>query len=700
MVSKDTVPSEWVVQMNGSVFQPLCGAGFVLVSLKLGSQTSVMLTSPAHCMRYGVIFGSFAIANLHTWLKMPAHRREWCILISMLLLNAALAWNAAMNDVSLAARVRALHFHHLVWKFFPMVGYVRNKHLMISLGWSCAMDILAHWLAQFNHGDPFNISTVLWFGVSSVFYGFFGFLNQARLANLHHKEEVVKSQSAALEKLLSMLCDGIAWIADDDATTIMKTAGRRELFMAGTADLDKLSDLLGNNTDEVHRLHRAFHQSKTSPILFHAICSSSDGEPFSMKFFIVRQESVFSFEQTSCLSCCHGFLVGVCKQNVLACPTGDCNLDGIKGSDMASNEPFQPCQISAEPTVTTHLDDTQPEDCTPVSTKTGELFRSIENMGDTAENMEKLVKLGHQEHWLVKSHELHVDPCHRLGNGAFGVVMAGSFHGTDVAIKLPNVRSLPKAMRSFINEIRILRHIRHPNVVLFHGVCVADSNSALALVFERVHGTSLKSFIKAPSPGPSALQRHRLVLDVCEALRYLHGQDPQVVHGDVKADNIMVDNIIFAEPRAKMLDFGLSRLVTKSAHQLGGTLLWMAPEAIAGSHPHTAADVFSFGRLLSFTMSGQTPYPGMSERQIRIMASSGQAYIMVPPGSFFEKDCESLCAACCAFMSKLRPTMTAVHNMVLAWTPSSTEEEAVCAMPCSSQSLQHGAAMTKKALAL
>jgi len=701
-VRKDVVPSELAVQMNAMMLQALFASGFFIVLLKLGSQTSVMLRSSAQCTSYVAVITSFAIANVLAWVNLPSKKRECCILISILLLNAALALNAAMNDASPVARVKQMNFHYVAWKVVPLLGYMRKKYIMVALGWSCAMDILSHWLAQFKHGDPFNTSTVLWFVGSSAIYNFFGFFfTQARLEALPNNEEVVKSHCASLEKLLSMLCDGIAWIADDDETTVIKTTGHRELFTTGAAGPYKLSDLLADNVDEVHRLQKAFHRSKKSLVHFHSTCSSSYGEPFRMHFFIVRQENLFSLEQVSCPSRCHGFLVGVRKQKILACHTGDCNSDAaIEGSNIASDASFPNSQIAATPPVRSRLDEQESEQFTPRSTKSGELFGSMEDMGNTAENMKRLMKLSHEEHWLVKPHALNVDPSHHLGHGSFGVVMAGSLHGSDVAIKLPNLRKLRIATRSLFNEIRILRHIRHPNIVLFHGVCIANSNSHLALVFERVHGTSLKSFIETPSPVPSAMQRHCLVLDVCAALRYLHGSDPQVVHGDVKADNIMVDGTIFAKPRAKMLDFGLSRLVNKSVHRLGGTLLWMAPEAIAGSHAHTAADVFSFGRLLSFTMSGQMPYPRMSKRETRIMASSGQTYIMVPPGSFFQAGCESLCAACCAFTPSLRPTMTAVHNMILTWIPSGTEAEAGCAMPRCKQSFKPSSATPTQLLTL
>jgi serine/threonine protein kinase len=303
----------------------------------------------------------------------------------------------------------------------------------------------------------------------------------------------------------------------------------------------------------------------------------------------------------------------------------------------------------------------------PTSTATSLVFQPLQNIEDTAESMVHLEKLGCKEHWLIKPQHLHVCPEEVLGRGAFGVVIAGFLHGTRVAVKMPRSTKVIHAMNSLVNEIRILRRCRHPNLVLFHGVSIADNKSQLALVFDKVPGATLRSFIREPPCGPNALERHRLVLDICEALRYLHGQDPQVVHGDIKPENIMVDDVTHARPCAKMLDFGLSRLVTGSANGLGGTLHWMAPEVITGSRPHTSADVFSFGHLVNFIMSGHDPYPGKTATEIRQMACRRETCITVPHGACYDEECKELCEQCCTIEVAKRLNMASAHRIILTW---------------------------------
>jgi serine/threonine protein kinase len=80
-----------------------------------------------------------------------------------------------------------------------------------------------------------------------------------------------------------------------------------------------------------------------------------------------------------------------------------------------------------------------------------------------------------------------------------------------------------------------------------------------------------------------------ILRDVSQGVRFLHSAVPQVIHGDLKAQNILVDSRF----RAKVADFGLSQ-----KKNLGGTgtPFWMAPELLRQESTNTAeTDVYSFG---------------------------------------------------------------------------------------------------------
>lgn len=89
--------------------------------------------------------------------------------------------------------------------------------------------------------------------------------------------------------------------------------------------------------------------------------------------------------------------------------------------------------------------------------------------------------------------------------------------------------------------------------------------------------------------------------DISQGVRFLHSSDPQIIHGDLKSANVLVDSKF----RAKVADFGFAG---KSA--LGtGTPYWMAPELLRRESKNTpATDVYSFGIILYEVYARREPY--------------------------------------------------------------------------------------------
>lgn len=82
----------------------------------------------------------------------------------------------------------------------------------------------------------------------------------------------------------------------------------------------------------------------------------------------------------------------------------------------------------------------------------------------------------------------------------------------------------------------------------------------------------------------------QIVRDVAQGLRFLHSSKPAIMHGDLKAKNILID----ARFRAKVADFGLATRTRKNG--ISGTPFWMAPEYLRGKTEYTTScDIYSFG---------------------------------------------------------------------------------------------------------
>ncbi|KAL9274828.1 LEAF RUST 10 DISEASE-RESISTANCE LOCUS RECEPTOR-LIKE PROTEIN [Drosera capensis] len=190
------------------------------------------------------------------------------------------------------------------------------------------------------------------------------------------------------------------------------------------------------------------------------------------------------------------------------------------------------------------------------------------------------------------------DPTRELGNGGFGTVYHGTLRdGRKVAVKRLFEKNC-KRITQFTNEVEILTRLRHPNLVTLYG-CTSHQSHELILVYEHVTNGTVADHLHGEQAITRSLTwtvRMSIAIETASALSYLHASD--IIHRDVKTDNILLDNHF----SVKVADFGLSRTfplyVTHVSTAPQGTPGYLDPEYHRCYQLTDKSDVYSFGVVL------------------------------------------------------------------------------------------------------
>jgi len=183
-----------------------------------------------------------------------------------------------------------------------------------------------------------------------------------------------------------------------------------------------------------------------------------------------------------------------------------------------------------------------------------------------------------------------------IGRGGMGEVWKAhdARLGRSVAVK-----RLLSLSESFDREARAIAALNHPHICTVHDVGQGY------FVMEFLEGQPLAGPL---APGPAV----QLALQIIAALEAAHAKG--LVHCDLKPANVIVAN-----GRAKLVDFGIARLrsnasgdATITGAGIVGTPAYMAPEQAQGRQPDARSDIFSFGALLYELLSGRRAFDGHS----------------------------------------------------------------------------------------
>jgi serine/threonine protein kinase len=200
----------------------------------------------------------------------------------------------------------------------------------------------------------------------------------------------------------------------------------------------------------------------------------------------------------------------------------------------------------------------------------------------------------------------------RLGEGSNGQVYRARHLqlGKAFALKVisPAIALDAAARARFNEEAKLASAISHPNIVSVVDFG-EDAEIGAYMVMELVEGEPLIN----EQAAPMSVRRACDVLgQIADALDHIHRRG--IVHGDVKAENIMLTAEATGARRrriARLLDFGLARLSSGDGEdQLNGSPHYLAPERAAGAPPSVAADVYALGVLGYLMLTAALPFDG------------------------------------------------------------------------------------------
>ena len=249
--------------------------------------------------------------------------------------------------------------------------------------------------------------------------------------------------------------------------------------------------------------------------------------------------------------------------------------------------------------------------------------RDAQNLQERENEIDDLL-----EGWRIEGDEIKF--VNKIGEGGFGEVWLAEYREMQVAIKILNENErlfVNNSNEQFQQEIDFMRHLRHPNIVLFLGAGSFQTDGNLFLVTEFVSRGSLHGVLMDRSTSLNVDQNIGFCLDSANGMRFLHELNPPRIHRDLKAANLLVSQNWVV----KVSDFGTARRLLKSSKDeiqteisagdqfpvsdsddetqpllraryknmswRHGTSLWKAPELLLHQAYGASVDIYRYGTV-------------------------------------------------------------------------------------------------------
>lgn len=222
-----------------------------------------------------------------------------------------------------------------------------------------------------------------------------------------------------------------------------------------------------------------------------------------------------------------------------------------------------------------------------------------------------------------------------LGFGGMGAVYEAVQHNMQRSVALKVIPSHdPTTTARFEREALTISQLHHPNTVTVFDYGKTDQG-VLFLAMEMLSGQTLSDLIKRRGVLTPNEAVH-IATQVCRSLSEAHRAN--IVHRDVKPDNIFLIKVDEDPHFVKVLDFGIAKILQGEDHveltgdgRIIGTPKYMSPEQILAETVDHRSDIYSLGCIVFEMLCGSPPFQDTNTTRLMI------AHAQQPPPTFAER---------------------------------------------------------------
>ena len=217
-----------------------------------------------------------------------------------------------------------------------------------------------------------------------------------------------------------------------------------------------------------------------------------------------------------------------------------------------------------------------------------------------------------------------------LGTGGYGTVYKALYDGDVVAVKAmfegDNNRLPTHTAKMMRNEAMIMCSLNHPNILRIFGVVSQNG----WIVMDLCDGGALDDYLYDVDNIIDAREKARIAMETATGMAYLHMREVDIVHGDMKAGNVLLSN----DKSVRICDFGMadaknrSKTMTAAVAAAGRsvalTVPWSAPELFKGHLKTSKSDMYALGLTIWQIYERSQPFASMPEAAIVSQVLGGE----------------------------------------------------------------------------